>query len=274
MLRATRPQLSLPADKRDNRFMTSPALLVRRIAETAYQPCWQAMKALTDARTPHSPDELWVVEHPPVFTLGQAGKPAHILGAGDIPVVQCDRGGQVTYHGPGQTVIYLLLDLHRLGIGARALVTGIEHAIIAMLADLGLTAASKPDAPGVYVDGAKIASLGLRIRHGRSYHGLSLNRDMDMTPYQRINPCGYAGQPMTSLTQLSAPHARQATEDALLTALAAALGLTLPDRALTALPDAPPPATLSPDSAAPDSGLTAGDASGRTSLSPRTQELP
>lgn len=267
-------QLSLPMDKRDNSGMTSSQLLVRRLNQIDYLPCWQAMKTLTDARTPDSPDELWVVEHPPVFTLGQAGKPEHVLGAGTIPVVQCDRGGQVTYHGPGQTVIYLMLDLHRLGIGARALVTGIENAIIAMLADLSLTATSKPDAPGVYVDGAKIASLGLRIRHGRSYHGLSLNRDMDMTPYQRINPCGYAGQPMTSLAQLSAPHARQATEDALLTALAATLDLTLPDHALTALPDAPLPATLSADSAVLDSDLTAGEASGAIPLQPRTQELP
>ncbi|MCH8543977.1 MAG: lipoyl(octanoyl) transferase LipB [Alcanivorax sp.] len=249
--------------------MTLPALLVRRIAETDYLPCWQAMKALTDARTPHSPDELWVVEHPPVFTLGQAGKPEHILGAGAIPVVQCDRGGQVTYHGPGQTVIYLLLDLHRMGIGARALVTGIEQAIIAMLADLGLTANSKPDAPGVYLDGAKIASLGLRIRHGRSYHGLSLNRAMDMAPYQRINPCGYAGQPMTSLALLSAPHERRATEDALLAALATTLDLSLPDQALTTLPDAPPAATLTPDSS-----LAAHEAAGETPRHALTQELP
>ncbi|MBZ2190002.1 lipoyl(octanoyl) transferase LipB [Alcanivorax sp. JB21] len=237
--------------------MTLPALRVRRLAETDYLPCWQAMKALTDTRTPDSPDELWVVEHPPVFTLGQAGKPEHILGAGDIPVVQCDRGGQVTYHGPGQTVIYLMLDLHRMGIGARALVTGIENAIVAMLADLGLAAASKPEAPGVYVDGAKIASLGLRIRHGRSYHGLSLNRDMDMTPYQRINPCGYAGQPMTSLAQLAAPHAQAATEDALLHALAKTLALTLPGHALTALPAASPAATLAPEPGPPPHDITA-----------------
>lgn len=202
-----------------------PPVQVRHLDQVDYAPCWQAMKAFTDQRGPDTPDELWVVEHPPVFTLGQAGKPEHLLNPGDIPVVKCDRGGQVTYHGPGQTVIYLMLDLQRLGLGARALVSGIEDAIVTTLATMGLTAASRPDAPGVYIDGAKIASLGLRIRQSRSYHGLSLNRDMDMQPFQRINPCGYAGQPMTSLALLDTPHDRNAVEQALLHALRETLSL-------------------------------------------------
>jgi len=178
--------------------------LIRRFPSVAYPPCWQAMRAFTDQRTADTPDELWLLEHPAVFTLGQAGKPEHVLAPGDIPVVQCDRGGQVTYHGPGQTVIYLMLDIARMGLGTRELVTRIERAIIAMLAERNILATSNPDAPGVYVNGAKIASLGLRIRHGRSYHGLSLNRDVILEHFQRINPCGYAGQPITSLALLGA----------------------------------------------------------------------
>ena len=224
--------------------MTTSALILRQLPLIDYLPCWQAMKAFTDARQPDTPDELWLVEHPPVFTLGQAGKPEHVLNPGDIPLVQCDRGGQVTYHGPGQTVIYLMLDIARLGIGARALVTGIEQAIVDMLAGLGIDAASRPDAPGVYVDGAKIASLGLRIRRGRSYHGLSLNRDMDMSAFQRINPCGYAGQPMTSLALLQADSDRVRTETALLNALRKRLALPAADTRLDTLP-APLPDTLS-----------------------------
>jgi len=222
--------------------MTNMSLIVRQFDTIDYAPCWQAMKTFTDTRGPDTPDELWVLEHPPVFTLGQAGKPEHVLNPGDIPLVQTDRCGQVTYHGPGQTVIYLLIDIARLGIGARALVTGIEQAIVDMLATRGITAASKPDAPGVYVDGAKIASLGLRIRHGRSYHGLSLNRDMDMAAFRRINPCGYIGQPMTSLALLNAESHRAGTEAALLDALRARLALPPESRRLSALPA--PPATL------------------------------
>lgn len=222
--------------------MTDTPLIIRQLDTIDYAPCWQAMKAFTDARRPDTPDELWVLEHPPVFTLGQAGKPEHVLNPGDIPLVQTDRGGQVTYHGPGQTVIYLLIDIARLGIGARALVTGIEQAIVDMLAGRGIDAASKPDAPGVYVHGAKIASLGLRIRHGRSYHGLSLNRDMDMTAFQRINPCGYVGQPMTSLALLNADSDRASSEAALLAALRARLALPVAHERLSALPS--PPATL------------------------------
>ena len=193
-----------------------PNVLIRHFDCVAYAPCWQAMKTFTDQRQPDTVDELWVLEHPHVFTLGQAGKPEHVLNPGPIPVVQTDRGGQVTWHGPGQTVIYLLIDIGRLGIGSRELVSRIETAIIDMLAEYGVSASANPDAPGVYVDGAKIASLGLRIRRGRSYHGLSLNRDIDLSVFRRINPCGYAGQPMTSLALLGLDPHRERCEQALL----------------------------------------------------------
>lgn len=170
-----------------------------------YEPAWQAMKRFTDGRHRETPDEIWLVQHPPVFTQGQSGKPEHLLLPGDIPVVQVDRGGQVTYHGPGQLVVYLLLDVRRLGFGVRELVTRIENSLIDLLASYGVTAAAKPEAPGVYVDGAKIASLGLRIRNGCSFHGLALNVDMDLGPFQRINPCGYAGLAMTQLRELAGP---------------------------------------------------------------------
>lgn len=170
-----------------------------------YEPTWQAMKRFTDDRAREVGDEVWLVQHPPVFTQGQAGKPEHLLLPGNIPVVQVDRGGQVTYHGPGQLVAYLLLDVRRLGFGVRDLVTRIEHSLIALLASYGVTAVAKADAPGVYVDGAKIASLGLRIRNGCSFHGLALNVDMDLEPFKRINPCGYAGLAMTQLRDHAGP---------------------------------------------------------------------
>ncbi|MNF98154.1 Octanoyltransferase [compost metagenome] len=157
------------------------------------------MRRFTDQRGPETCDEVWLVEHPAVFTQGQAGKAEHLLVPGDIPVVQTDRGGQVTYHGPGQLVAYLLLDVRRLGFGVRDLVSRIERCLIELLASYGVEAAAKADAPGVYVDGAKIASLGLRIRNGCSFHGLALNVDMDLAPFRRINPCGYAGLAMTQL---------------------------------------------------------------------------
>ncbi len=162
------------------------------------------MQRFTNERGPQTPDELWLLQHPPVFTQGQAGKAEHLLFPGEIPVVQADRGGQVTYHGPGQLICYLLLDVRRLGIGVRQLVSLIEQSIVEVLAERGVTAAAKADAPGVYVDGAKIASLGLRIRNGRSFHGLALNVDMDLQPFRRINPCGYAGLAMTQLRDLIA----------------------------------------------------------------------
>ncbi len=182
-----------------------PVLGFRELGLTDYEPTWQAMKRFTDGRDRETADEVWLVQHPPVFTQGQSGKPEHLLLPGDIPVVQVDRGGQVTYHGPGQLVAYLLLDVRRLGFGVRELVTRIERSLIDLLASYGVDAAAKPDAPGVYVDGAKIASLGLRIRNGCSFHGLALNVDMDLDPFKRINPCGYAGLAMTQLREQAGP---------------------------------------------------------------------
>lgn len=167
-----------------------------------YQEIWDAMRACTAARDADSADQIWLVQHPPVYTQGQAGKPEHLLAQGDIPVIQIDRGGQITYHGPGQTVMYLLLDLRRAGIGIRALVSLIEESVIGYLQELGIRAQSRIDAPGVYVDGKKIASLGLRVRGGCTYHGVALNVDMDLEPFSRINPCGLVGMQMTQLRDL------------------------------------------------------------------------
>ena len=177
----------------------------RELGILPYEPTWHAMQRFTAEREPGTPDEVWLLEHQRVFTQGQAGKAEHVLFPGDIPVVQVDRGGQVTYHGPGQLVAHLMLDVRRSGIGVRDLVSRIEQSLIGLLDSYGVTAVSKPDAPGVYVDGAKIASLGLRIRNGRSFHGLALNVDMDLEPFRRINPCGYAGMAMTQLSQLAGP---------------------------------------------------------------------
>jgi len=178
---------------------------VRELGLIEYRSAWQAMQQFTNTRDADSDDEIWLLQHPPVFTQGQAGKAEHLLFPGDIPVVQVDRGGQVTYHGPGQLVGYLLLDVRRLGIGVRELVSRIERSLIDLLGEYGVEATAKPDAPGVYVNGAKIASLGLRIRNGRSFHGLALNVDMDLEPFRRINPCGYAGLPMTQMRDLIGP---------------------------------------------------------------------
>ena len=187
-------------------MVDSQGLVIRDLGRQPYVQVWQAMQKYTDERTELSPDELWFVEHDPVFTQGQAGKAEHLLMPGDIPVVQVDRGGQVTYHGPEQLVAYLLLDVRKLGFGVRELVSRIERSLIDLLASYGVSANAKPDAPGVYVNGAKIASLGLRIRNGRSFHGLALNVDMDLQPFQRINPCGYAGMAMTQLAdQVAGP---------------------------------------------------------------------
>ncbi|SDS84023.1 lipoyl(octanoyl) transferase LipB [Pseudomonas oryzae] len=179
------------------------ALRVRELGRLPYQPAWQAMQRFTNERGPDTPDEIWLLEHEPVFTQGQAGKAEHLLMPGDIPVVQADRGGQVTYHGPGQLIAYLLLDVRRSGLGVRELVSRMEASLVALLGEYGIEAYAKPDAPGVYVGAAKIASLGLRIRHGRSFHGLALNVDMDLEPFGRINPCGYAGMAMTQLKDLA-----------------------------------------------------------------------
>ena len=167
-----------------------------------YQPTLDAMRSFTEERGLDTPDELWLLQHPRVFTQGQAGKAEHVLAPGDIPVIQVDRGGQVTYHGPGQWVLYLMIDLRRRSWGVRDLVNMIERSIVLLLAENGIAAAPKPEAPGVYVAAAKIASLGLRVRRGCSYHGLSLNVDMDLEPFGRINPCGYQGLEVTSMASL------------------------------------------------------------------------
>lgn len=175
------------------------AVTVRRLGLQDYEPIWQAMAYIARHPTPTRGDEIWVLSHKPVFTLGQAGKPEHILAPGKIPVVKVDRGGQVTYHGPGQLVVYLLLDMKNRHLGARQLVDLIEQSLIETLASWGIDAHTRYGAPGVYVEDAKIAALGLRIRNGRSYHGLSLNVNMDLEPFQRINPCGYAGMAVTQI---------------------------------------------------------------------------
>lgn len=188
--------------------MTAPPALselqIRRLGEVDYARTLEAMRHFTETRGNDTPDELWLLQHPPVFTQGVAGRAEHILAPGDIPVVRVDRGGQVTYHGPGQWVLYLLLDLRRRGCAVRALVDLIEQSIVSLLADYGIDASPNPKAPGVYVAGAKIASLGLRIRRGCSYHGLALNVDMDLEPFGRINPCGFAGLQVTSVERLLA----------------------------------------------------------------------
>lgn len=174
-------------------------MIFRDLGRTQYEPVFHAMRHFTDTRGPGTLDEIWFTEHDPVFTQGQAGKAEHVLAAGDIPVVQTDRGGQVTYHGPGQITGYLLFELERLGLSVRGLVSGIEEACVRTLAHWGLDAAPRADAPGVYVHGTKIASLGLRVRHGHCYHGLALNVAMDLTPFNRINPCGMAEMQMTDM---------------------------------------------------------------------------
>ncbi|MCW8906939.1 MAG: lipoyl(octanoyl) transferase LipB [Sedimenticola sp.] len=180
-----------------------PAPRIRRLGTRDYEPVWHEMQHFTDHRNDSTPDEIWLLQHPPVFTLGQAGKPEHLLDPGDIPVVRSDRGGQVTYHGPGQLVAYLLLNLRRHRLGVRQLVNLIEQGLVDLLADYRIEAAARPDAPGVYVEGRKIASLGLRVRRGCSFHGLALNVDMDLEPFSRINPCGYPDLEVTQLKELA-----------------------------------------------------------------------
>lgn len=178
-------------------------MLVRRLTGLQdYLPTLDAMRAFTDGRDATTPDELWLLEHPPIFTLGQAGRPEHVLAPGDILVVQVDRGGQVTYHGPGQLIAYLMLDLRRIGFGIKRLVNVLEQSVIDLLDTYGVAATRRSDAPGVYVADAKIASLGLRVRNGCCYHGLALNVAMDLEPFSRINPCGYAGLAVTQLSDL------------------------------------------------------------------------
>lgn len=176
-------------------------LFVRQLGTQSYQPIWEAMQRFTNERDENTADEIWCLQHDPVLTLGQAGKEEHLLNPGNIPIIKVDRGGQVTYHGPGQLVCYLLVDLRRHGIGARQFVTHIEDSLIRLLQHYGVQAQNRPDAPGVYVNEAKIGALGLRIRRGCSFHGLSLNIDMDLSPFQAINPCGHPGMAVTQLKQ-------------------------------------------------------------------------
>lgn len=201
-------------------------LCLRGLGRREYQPVFAAMQAFTAARDVSTPDELWWVEHPPVFTQGLAGKAEHLLAPGDIPVVQVDRGGQVTYHGPGQVVVYCLLDVRRLGLSVRGLVTVLERSVIDLLAAHGIAGRARPDAPGVYVGDAKVASLGLRLRQGRSYHGLSLNVAMDLEPFTRINPCGYPGLQVTQLRDLGLDLTFEAAAAELLANLSRNLGYT------------------------------------------------
>lgn len=190
--------------------MGGSLLIVRFLGLRPYVEAWQAMRAFTDARDRETPDELWLLEHPPVFTLGQASRPGHLHDPGGIPVVQSDRGGQVTYHGPGQLVAYLLLDLRRAGLGVKRLVNLLERAVIDVLAGESITAAARPGAPGVYVEGAKIASLGLRVRDGCCYHGVALNLDLDLAPFERIDPCGFPALEVTRLVDLGVAPTRLA----------------------------------------------------------------
>ncbi len=204
--------------------MPAADLQVRRLGLMDYERVWHAMQAFTNHRDPQTPDELWLVQHPPVFTQGQAGKAEHILAPGDIPVIQVDRGGQVTYHGPGQIVAYPLIDIKRLGMGVRELVRGIEQAIIQVLNSYDIQAGLIAGAPGVYIDGVKIASLGLRIRKGKSFHGLAFNIAMDLEPFQRINPCGFQGLQVTQLSALANEVRISDVEERLLIRLAGVLG--------------------------------------------------
>ncbi len=180
----------------------APLLQVRRLGVCDYTPVWRDMQAFTQRRHAGDADQVWLLQHAPVFTLGMNGKREHLLASGDISIVETDRGGQVTYHGPGQLVAYVLLDLRRLGIGVRGLVSALEQSVIDWLHSFGITATTRADAPGVYVEGAKIAALGLRVRRGCSYHGLALNLDMDLAPFAMINPCGYADLPVTQARDL------------------------------------------------------------------------
>ena len=192
------------SDLQPSAFSLQPKL--RFLGRVDYEPTWRAMQAFTEQRDADTPDEIWLLEHPPVFTQGMNGKAEHVLLPGDIPVVNIDRGGQVTYHGPGQLVVYPLLDMRRLQLGVRDLVIALENAIVSTVARWGIVAAGKREAPGVYVEGRKLASIGLRIKRGCSYHGLALNVNMSLEPFQRINPCGFAGLEVTQVADLGGPN--------------------------------------------------------------------
>ena len=205
--------------------VASGKIMVRSMGRQDYVTVWRAMQAFTENRDSDSGDELWLGEHPPVYTLGLNGKPEHVLEPGAIPVVAVDRGGQVTYHGPGQVVAYTMLDLRRLGLGPRQLVMALEQAVIDLLAEYGVAAVGRREAPGVYVHGAKIAAVGLRVRRGCCYHGLSFNVAMDLEPFSRINPCGYPGMAVTQLADLAAVDDEQILAHRLADKLAGRLGL-------------------------------------------------
>ena len=211
------------------------ALQVFELGRQPFERTWRAMEALTDARGPDHPHQVWLLEHEPVFTLGQAGKPEHVLAPGEIPVVRTNRGGQVTYHGPGQLVAYPLLDLRRLGIGVRELVCRLEQALIDTLSTWDIRAVRREGAPGVYVDGAKIGALGLRVRRGCSFHGLAFNVGMDLEPFARINPCGYQGLQVTSVLDCGGPGTLAAVAPVLVENLAAQLRLD--PQTVAALPE-------------------------------------
>jgi lipoyl(octanoyl) transferase len=198
-------------------------VITRWLGEADYLPTLEAMQRFTDTRGPDTEDEIWLLTHPPVFTLGMAGDRSHVLDAGEIPVVPTDRGGQVTYHGPGQLILYPLLDIKRLGISVRALVMALEQSVIDLLAPHGISAQGRRDAPGVYVQNQKLASIGMRIRRGASYHGLAVNVAMDLAPFSRINPCGMAGLEVTQLSSLKVPGDVRTVGEALVPLLKAAL---------------------------------------------------
>jgi lipoyl(octanoyl) transferase len=200
------------------------AVRVRRLGRVPFEPTWREMQAFTESRNTGTPDELWLLEHYPVFTLGLAGKREHVLAPGDIPVVNTDRGGQVTYHGPGQLVVYPLLDLKRRKLGPRDLVCALEQATVAMLAVWNIDSRARPDAPGVYVGERKVASIGLRIRRGASYHGIAINVAMDLEPFTRINPCGYQGLVMTQISELGGPADLDAVADAFVPEFSSRIG--------------------------------------------------
>ena len=201
-----------------------PLPIIRRLGLVEYEPTWRAMQRFTDERDATTPDEIWFLEHPPVFTLGMNASAAHVLAPGDIPVVQIDRGGQVTYHGPGQLVVYPLIDLRRAGLGIRDLVTALERSVIDLAAEHDAVAVAKREAPGVYVEGKKLASVGIRVRRHSSYHGLAVNVSLDLEPFARINPCGYQGLEMTRFADLGGPDSVVAAGEALEPHLLRALG--------------------------------------------------
>ncbi|MFT5543212.1 MAG: lipoyl(octanoyl) transferase [Glaciecola sp.] len=203
------------------------ATIIRQLGNQAYRPIWQRMQDFTDNRDKQTADEIWLVEHPPVFTQGQAGKAEHVLTPGEIPVVQVDRGGQVTYHGPGQQMLYILIDVRRNKLGVRHLVSGLENCIVALMAQFDIKAYAKKDAPGVYVDERKLCSVGLRIRKGCSFHGLALNVNMDLSPFQRINPCGYAGLEMVDCASLGGPKSLSVAGPAIVDHFCQLLGIKL-----------------------------------------------